>query len=137
MWKRAIVVVTALGVVGVVAAAIVASNTANTPGVVQLGAANVHVTKCDFDGDGLEVSADVVNPTRTEATLVFGLEWYLGNDDVGFTNMTATHVEGSEHALVSDTTLPTSLLNGKLLLGHPHLTCSVVNVGSGGAVQPR
>ena len=134
VWKRVIVVMIALAVIGVIAAAIVVSNTTSTPGQVQLTAANVHVTKCEFDGlDGLDASADVVNPTRTEATLMFGLEFYLGKDDVGFTNMTATRVAGGKHALVSETTAPTSLVNGKLLLGHPHVTCNVVNVGSGGA----
>lgn len=138
MRRRAVVPIVAL--VAVIGAAITALSIhpfAHSTPTVQLLPKEVRVTRCQSDDNGfLTGAADVFNPTSTRANLVFALEFYSGNQNVGLVRYSAPRVAAGRHVLLTDFAPPDALFIEKLMRP-TRLTCTVVAFGDGGIVRHR
>jgi len=129
------IVVLALG--GIIVAVVVYFQPTTTR-TVQLLPNEVRVTKCESDMGDLTGAADVVNPMHSRANLIFALQFYRKNQNVGLVQYVVPNVGPGKHTSVTDTGTPdASLVEQLMALGQVRLTCSVVKFGDGGIVPPR
>ena len=133
--RRRVVAWVSIFALGAIVVAVIVHLLPTTIRTVQLLPTQVRVTECLSDGGDLVGAADVVNPTRSRANLVFSLEFDWKNQQVGLLNLVAPRVGPGAHTFATGQNSASILFSDRLQeLGRLRLTCIVRTFGDGGIV---